>query len=116
MSTSELAELPIGQRSSHRRDDRLEPGLAQRDDVCVALHHGCEVLLADRGLGEVKPVQDGALVEEVALGRVDVLAPQRVVLAQLAGLEAHHAAARVGEREHEPVREVVRAPRRHEAG
>ena len=46
-------------------------------------------------------------MEELALGRVDVLAAQRVVLAQLARLEADDPAARVGEREHQPLREVV---------
>src|SRR5262249_55586961 len=49
------------------------------------------------------------LAEELALRRVDVLAAERVVLAQLARLEADDAAARIAEREHEPPLEVVAA-------
>ena len=63
----------------------------------------------------MEPVQNGALVEEVALGRVHVLATQRIVLTELARLKPDHAAARVGEREHEALREVVGASRRHQA-
>ena len=55
----------------------------------------------------MEPVQDRSLVEEVALGRVHVLAAERVVLAELPRLEADDAAARVGERKHEALREVV---------
>ena len=55
-------------------------------------------------------------MEELALRRVDVLALQRVVLAQLARLEADDPAASVGEREHQPRREVVVSTRVREAG
>ena len=64
----------------------------------------------------MQSVEDGALVEELALGRVDVLASQRVVLAQLARLEPDDAAARVGEREHQALRKVVVAARVDEPG
>ena len=46
-------------------------------------------------------------MEQLALGRVDVLRPQRIVLAQLARLKADDAPAGVGEREHQAAREVV---------
>ena len=103
----ELAELAFGERRAHRRHDRLESGLAKRDDVRVPLDDRREVLLADRRLREMEPVQNRSLVEEVAFGRVHVLAAERVVLAELPRLEADDAAARVGERKHEALREVV---------
>jgi hypothetical protein len=99
----------VGQRGAHGRDHGLEAGLAQRDHVRVALDDDGAVLLRDRGTRQVQAVEDVALLEEVALGRVHVLAPQRVVLAQLARLEADDAPARVREREHQPPREVVAA-------
>ena len=55
----------------------------------------------------MEAVEDVALLEEVALGRVDVLALERVVVVQLARLEADHAPPRVCEREHQPLWEVV---------
>src|SRR5207247_32510 len=46
-------------------------------------------------------------VEELRLGRVDVLRPERIVLVQPARLEAEHASARVGQRKEEPALEIV---------
>ena len=57
----------------------------------------------------MEPVQDRSLVEEVALGRVHVLAVQGIVLPELSRLEAEDAAARVAEGEHQPLGEVVGA-------
>ena len=90
--------------------------LPQGDHVRVALDDERPVLLRHRTAREVEPVQDVRLVEELALGRVDVLAAQRIVLAQLARLEADDPAARVGERKHQPPLEVVRAAPGDEAG
>ena len=103
----ELAEMVLGQRRSHRGDDRLEPCLPQRDHVGVALDDHRPVLLRDRRPGEVEPVENSALLEQLALGRVDVLSLERVVVVELPGLEADHPAARIREREHQPRREVV---------
>ena len=103
----ELPEVLLGQRRAHRGDDRLEPRLPERDHVGVALDDDGAVLLRDRGPGEVEPVEDVALLEQLALGRVDVLALERVVVVELPRLEADHPAARVREREHQPRREVV---------
>ena len=103
----ELLQLALGQRRSHRRHGRLEPRLAERDHVRVPLDDDGALLLRDRRPGEVEAVEHRRLVEELGLGRVHVLAAQRVVLAQLPCLEADHAPARVGEREHQPRREVV---------
>ena len=55
-------------------------------------------------------------MEELALGRVDVLAAERIVVVQLARLEADDPPARVGEREHQPLREVVVAARVRQPG
>ena len=49
-------------------------------------------------------------------GELTYLPLQRVVVAQLARLEADHPASRVGEREHQPQREVVVAALVREAG
>ena len=65
-----------------------KPGLPQRDHVGVPLDDDRAVLLRDRRARQVEPVEDASLVEELALGRVHVLAAQRIVLVQLARLEA----------------------------
>ena len=69
----ELAQMLLGERRAHRRDDRLEPRLPERDHVGVALDDDRPVLLRDRGPGEVEAVEHAALLEQLALGRVDVL-------------------------------------------
>jgi hypothetical protein len=79
----------------------------QRKHVRVTLHDDRLVLLGDRRAGAVEPVDDPALPEELAFGRVDVLGLDRVVVVQAARAEAQHPAARVREREDEPAREVV---------
>src|SRR5262249_17236337 len=99
-----------------RCDDGLEARLAKSDHVDVALDHDGTLLLRDRGASEVQSVEQRALAEELALGRVDVLPAQRVVVAQLACLEPDDAAAGVGEWEHEPHREVVVASGVDETG
>ena len=66
--------MRFGERRSHRGDDGLEPRLAERDHVGVALHDHRALLLRDRLPGQVEPVEDVAFVEELALGRVHVLA------------------------------------------
>ena len=88
----ELAEMMLGQSGAHRGDDRLEPRLPQCDHVGVALDHDGAVLLRDRRPGEMEPVEDIALLEQLALGRVDVLALERVVVVELPRLEADHPA------------------------
>ena len=97
----------LGERGAHRGDHGLEARLPQGDHVGVALDDDRAVLLRDRGTREVEAVENAALLEEVALRRVDVLALERVVLAELSRLESDHPAACVGERKHQPWREVV---------
>src|SRR5207302_4394181 len=80
----------------------------------VSLDDDGAVLLRDRLARAVEAVEEVALLEEVALGRVDVLRLERIVLVQLARLESAHLAARVREGEHEPAREVVVAALSHE--
>src|ERR687897_3836090 len=55
-------------------------------------------------------------MKKLALGRVDVLAAQGIVLVQLARLEADDASACVAEREHEPALEVVAATAAQQPG
>ena len=64
----QLLQLALGQRRPHRRDDRLEPGLPQRDHVGVPLDDDRPLLLRDRRPRQVEPVEDRRLVEELALG------------------------------------------------
>ena len=44
----ELAQLLLGERGAHARNDRLEPGLPQRDHVGVPLDDAGTVLAGDR--------------------------------------------------------------------
>ena len=60
-----LCELPLGERGAHRRHDRLQACLAERDRVGVALDDDRPLLLRDRVLRKVQPVEHGGLVEEV---------------------------------------------------
>ena len=107
----QLPQLRLGQRRPHRGDDRREPRLPQREHVGVSLDDHAAVLLRDRLPRGVEPVEQVALAEQLALARVDVLRRQRVVVVELARLEAADAAAGVGEREHDPPLEVVVATR-----
>ena len=88
---AELAQLRLRERRPHRRDDRREARLPEREHVGVPFDDDRAVLLRDRLPRGVEPVQEVALPEEVALGRVHVLRLQRVVVVQLARLEAAHA-------------------------
>ena len=90
-----------------RGDDRLEPRLPERDHVGVALDDARAVLAGDRRTRLVEPVHDRPFVEELRLGRVDVFRGERIVVVQLARLEAEHAPLAVGKREQEPALEIV---------
>ena len=105
--TAELLQLGLGERRAHGGDRGAEARLVQREDVGVALDDERAILLRDRRAGPVEPVDDRALAEELALGRVHVLRRDRVVVAHAPRTEAEHPAARVGEREDEPARVVV---------
>ena len=104
---AELAQLALGERGAHRGDDGLDPGLPEGDDVGVALDHDRAILLRDGSPRQVQAIEHVALLEELALGGVDVLPSQRIVVAELARLEADDPPPRIREREHQPEREVV---------
>ena len=112
----QLLELLLGERRTHRRDHRLDAGLPQGEHVRVPLDDDRAPVLGDRVAPGVQPVQERALAEELALGRVDVLRLQRVVVAQAACLEADDATACIGQREEQPPREVVAAAAPGEPG
>ena len=112
----ELPELLLGERRAHAGDDRLESGLPEGDHVGVPLDDDRAVVARDPGARLVEPVDDGALREELRLGRVHVLGLQRIVLVQPARLEAEDGPVRVREREHEPLLEVVVAVLAREPG
>src|SRR5579864_2331178 len=103
----QLPQLILRKRRAHRRDDRREAGLPQHEHVGVPLDDDRSVLLCDLLASGVEPVEQVALLEELALRRIDVLRRQRIVVVQPPRLEAAHAPARVGERKYEASREVV---------
>ena len=80
-----------------------DAGLGQRDDVHVALGQDERSSLARLSLGAVEVVEEVALVEDLGLGRVQVLGPG---VAQRPAAEAHGPAALVGNREHQAVAEM----------
>ena len=101
----ERGDLLVGDRRAHHPDRLLDPGLVQGQHVRVALDHDRPARLGDRRLGQVDAVEHLALVEEVGLGRVDVLRP--LVGAHRPAAEAERAAAAVADREHDPRAEAV---------
>ena len=113
---AELLELRLGERRPHRGDHGVEPGLVEREHVRVALDDERPLLLGDRGAGPVEAVDDRALAEHLALGRVHVLRGNGIVVAEPPRAEAEHPAARVGQREDEPAGEVVVPAAVDEAG
>ena len=52
---AELTDVMLGERRAHRRDHRLDAGLAQREHVGVALDHDRAALLRDRVARGVSP-------------------------------------------------------------
>ena len=65
--------MPVRQRRPHRRDNRLELGLPERDHIGVALDDNRTVLFRDCRTREMQSVQNLRLVEQLALRAVDVL-------------------------------------------
>src|SRR6266851_5263277 len=112
----QLAQLCSRERRSHRRDDRQEPGLSQREHVGVPLDDNGTIVLRDRLPCAVESVEQVALLEEIALRRVHILRRETVVVVELARLEAAYVAARVGEREEQPALEVIVAAAVRESG
>ncbi len=104
------------ERRAHGRDDGQEAGLPQRDHVGVSLDDDRAIFLRDRLPGAVEPVEQVALLEQIALGRVDVLRLQAIVVVEPPRLEAAHVAARIGERKEQPALEVVVASAVREPG
>ena len=103
----QLGDLVVGQRRAHDPDAVAHADLVHRDDVGVALGRDDEPGLRRGGAREVGGEELAALVEELALGAVDVLRPPVVRVAERAAREAAHAPARVGEREHDLRAEAV---------
>src|SRR4029077_1059041 len=61
--SSELLQLSLGQRGSHRRDDRLDSGLAEREHIGIALDHHGALLLGYGRARKVEPVEQVTLAE-----------------------------------------------------
>src|SRR6476646_11886818 len=89
---AELLQLLLGEGGAHARDDGLEPRLAKRDHVGVALDDTRAILPCDRGARLVEAVHDPTLVEELRLGCVDVLGLEWIVVMELTSLKAEHPA------------------------
>ncbi len=97
-------EVPRGgHRSAH-------PGQVAGHHVGVPLDDDRLAALRDLAFGQVRPVQHGALMEQGALRRVQVLRPV-LVRVELAGAERDHVAGQVADRPHQAAAEAVhRAP------
>ena len=96
-------------RGAERRDRVGDAGLVQAHDVHVALDHE-QALQAARGLPRlVQAVELAPLVEQLRLGRVQVL---RFAGVEHAPAEGDRPAARVADRKHHAVAEAVVEARR----
>ena len=102
-------DLLLGQRRAHLGDGLGHAGLMERDHVGVALDDHHPPGLGRRGAGHVLPVDDLALVEDLAVGRVEVL--RLLVRLHRARAEAEDVALGVGERERHAPAEAIDVPR-----
>src|SRR5262245_45044881 len=64
---TELSDLRLGQGGAHRRDDGLEPRLAQGEDIGVSLDDAGALLLGDSGACAVEAVDELTLLEQLTL-------------------------------------------------
>jgi hypothetical protein len=101
----ERVELAVGQRGAHRADRLGDPRLPQRDHIGVALDQHQPPRPRRGRTREVGAVDERALVEQLRLGRVEVLG--LVARRQRPRAEAEHVPLDVGEREHDPPAEAV---------
>ena len=97
-------QLVFRQRRAERRDDMLDSGLRQRDDVHVAFRdrHGAGVARGAARAGEV--VEHAPLAKGRRLGGVEIF---RLRVVQAARAEPDDPAAPVGDREHYPAAEEI---------
>ena len=104
----EHAGVARGERGAQGGDHVGGARLVAGDHVRVALDHHGGAGLQDGLFGEVQPVERPLLVEDVALGGVEVLGV--VLVAELPAAEGDGPAQGVADREDEPVPEHVEAP------
>src|SRR4029079_19726062 len=104
---AELFQLLLRERRSHRGDRCAPAPLMESEHVGIPLHDDRLILLGDRCPSAVEAVDDLALAKELALGRIDVLRLDRVVVVKAQRSKTEHAAARVREREDEAAGVVV---------
>ena len=98
------------------RSDGLDARLAEGEDVGVPLDDDGSFLFRDGSARTIEAIEEVTLAKELSFRRVHVLRAQRIVFAQLAGLEAEHTSTRIGEWKEKPPREVVVAAAVREAG
>src|SRR3989475_9340810 len=104
------SQLLGGERRAERGHHLADAGLRERDQVEVALDHDGSVGLADRVARERETVERVALAEDRRLGGVEVFGRRltaRRPPGQDAAAEGDHLAARVRDREHDPLPEAV---------
>ncbi len=97
--------LPLGEGGAERGDHILEARLVERDHIHIAFDHD-ELARGEGGFargGEVE--QCRALVEQLGLGRVEIFRLRGVV--ERAGAEGDDAAARIEDRDDQPVAEAI---------
>ena len=98
------ADLSVGQRCAHRRDDVLDSRLRESQDIRVAFHHHDLVGLRYRAPRLVEPVEQVALLVQRSFRRVEVLG---VLVLERPAPEPHHSASVIYQREHQPAAEAV---------
>ena len=101
----EKAKLVFGDRRAKGRDGGVEPRRHQRDHVHVALGDDQRFALARRFARGAVVVKAAALVEKLGFRRIQVLGA--VARVHRPAAEGDAAAARVADREHDPVAENV---------
>ena len=99
------ADLLLGERRAHRRDDIAVAELMRRQRIHIPLDDHHFLLLADGIRRAVDGVEQVALVEERGLRRIEVF--RLLIVAQRPPAEAHHFALPVADREDEPATEAV---------
>ena len=97
--------MVLGEGGAQRRDRPLEPRHHRRDHVEIALDHDHRLAAPRRLPRRLPVVEHEPLVEELGLGRVEILG--RHIGAERPAPEGDHPPAEIGDREHHPVAEAV---------
>ena len=102
LSLPQLGQLALGQRRAQGCDRAADAGGLQRDDIHIALDHDRPLALGDGGAGAGEPIENGALVKQRMLGRIDIFG---ALALQNAAAKGDDPAALVGHRKDRAIAE-----------